>query len=479
MSHRDKDCRTTSDTYAQELLAATQGLLADVDWKALRFRQDCGWQIRGLVTAALIWSWSPKEGLKDRFAQALRVARGLGRGVAPVKTSYQAFLKMLVRWTGKLRACLVLAFQTRMEGAFPERFRMAGYVVLAGDGSKVQLPRTRSNEARYAPAKTRGKKGKKRRPAERAKRRPKSRTARARQARKKKADSPQMALTLLHHVGLRLPWDWRLGSSDTSEREHLREMIPHLPPDALVTADCGFVGYDFWSELRASGRQFVIRVGGNVRLLKKLGVVREANGTVYLWPAGAAKRGQPPLVLRLVVVHDGRQPWYLVTSVRDSKRLSDRQVAEIYRRRWRIELFFRHFKQTFHRAKLRSHKAEHAACEAEWSLLGLWALLLHAQIQLQHHTENTERLSVARVLRAFHQALHEHKCRPEPGESLHDLLSLAVIDPYKRRDKRSRGYPRKKYESATKPPHIAPATRSQRQTAQQVMSRTAQKGLTA
>ena len=38
---------------------------------------------------------------------------------------------------------------------------------------------------------------------------------------------------------LRLPWDWRLGPSDSSERDHLREMIPHLPPDALVAAACG------------------------------------------------------------------------------------------------------------------------------------------------------------------------------------------------------------------------------------------------
>ena len=135
-------------------------------------------------------------------------------------------------------------------------------------------------------------------------------------------------------------------------------MIDSLPPDALVTADCGFVGYEFWSELLRGGRQFVIRVGGNVRLLKKLGVVRESHGTVYLWPDQAAKRGQEPLVLRLVEVHDGRQSWFLVTSVLDSRRLSDRQVAQIYSNRWRIELFFRHFKQTFGRAKLRSHKSE-------------------------------------------------------------------------------------------------------------------------
>ncbi len=478
MPHRDKGCRTGSKTYAQELVTAIDGLISKVDWKDIRFRKDCQWAVRGLVTAALVWACSSKMALEGRFAQALRIARGLGRHVAPVETSYQAFIKLLVRWTPPLRERLVLAFQSLMERRFPKLFRLAGYLVLAADGSKLKLARTQSNEQRYSPN-TRGKKGKKRRKADRARRRPQSQRGQLQQAKDKKADSPQMALTLLYHVMLRLPWDWRLGPSDVSEREHLRAMIAGLPRDVLVVADCGFFGYDFWFELLASGRQFVIRVGGNVRLLKKLGVVSDSQGTIYLWPDKIAKRQQMPLVLRLVVVHDGRQPWYLVTSVRNPKRLSDRQVAEIYKRRWRIELFFRHFKQTFGRTKLRSHKAEHAECEAQWSLLGLWAMLLHAQIRHQQENGDVSCLSVARVLQAFGQAIDEYKCRPETGGSLNEQLLAANVDPYARRNRTSRNYPRKKYESPTKPPQLTNATRSQRELAHRLMSNCPQKGLTA
>lgn len=463
MSHRDMDSRTPSVTNAQELSAAIRGLLSKAKWKNTRFRKDCGWSVLGLVTTALVWACSSQGTLIGRFGQALKFARGFGRGFAPAKVSYQAFIKLLVRWTAELRKDLVLEYHLAMEREFPGQFRIADYVPLGGDGSKLQLARTGSNEARYSPAKTRTKKGKKRR---RIKRRKQSRQARARQARDKKADSPQMAMTLLHHLTLRLPWDWRLGRSDTSERQQLLDMIPFLPADALLAADCGFVGYEFWSALLASKRQFVIRVGGNVRLLKKLGRVRESNGTVYVWPDKVAKRKQPPLVLRLVEVHDGRRSWYLVTSVLDPKRLSDQQVAQIYGYRWRIELFFRHFKQTFGRAKLRSHKGEHAECEAEWSLLGLWAMLLHARLQLPE--EDQGRLSVARVLRAFALVLDHFKWRPESGESLAELLSQAVVDSYRRRDKTSRDYPRKKYEQAAGAPRILQATHAQRQRAQQL-----------
>ncbi len=469
MSHRDGDCHTTAGTNSQALLRVITELTAGVDWGEVTFRRDCRWTPFGLVAGALLWAWSSKPTLKERFEQSLKFSRGLGRRVAPAESSYQAFMKLLLRWTDELRVCLVLAFQRLMAQKLIEEFRIAGYVLFGGDGSKLKLARTRSNEARYSPQ-TRGKKGKRRRRVDRVQRRPQSLKARQQRAKDKKADSPQMALTLLYHLALRLPWDWRLGPSGASERDHLREMIPALPPDALIAADCGFVGYEFWSELLASGRHFVIRVGGNVRLLKKLGVVREANGIVYLWPDKAGKRRQPPLVLRLVVVHDGRQPWYLVTSVLSPRRLSDRQVAQIYRCRWRIELFFRHFKQTFGRAKLRSHKAEHAACEAHWSLLGLWAMLLHARLQQPRHEAGTDRLSVAKVLRAFGQIIDEQRCRPAPGESLNELLSQAIIDPYQRRHKTSRAHPRKKYEPPTKPPHIQQATRQQRQQAQQLMS---------
>lgn len=471
MSHRDTDCRSGSVTSAQEILGVFRGLLGDAE-PTLRFRDDCRWSPRGLVVVALLWTWSAKCGLVERFEQGLQTARSLGRKSVPRSISYQAFLKLLARWTEPLRDWLRDRLQDRMRRD-ARRYRRGRYVVMVADGSKLQLARTRSNEACYAPRKSRRRK--RRATNKSTQRRAASAATRAQQARDKKADSPQMSLTLLFHAGWRLPWDWRLGPSDHSERAQLREMIPQLPADALLAADCGFVGYDFWAQLLASGRHFVIRVGGNVKLLKQLGVARERAGTVYLWPDKAAKRNRPPLVLRLVEVHDGRRSWFLVTSLLDPRDLTDQDLAHIYRTRWRIEVFFRHFKQTCGRSKLRSHKAEHARCEAEWSLLGLWTMMLHTQLQL----DDPDRLSVVKMLRAFRQSLDEHRCRPLPGDSLADRLRRVLRDGYARRDKRSRCHPRKKYEPETKPPRIATATNRQQKQAHRVTSSTSSKGLTA
>ena len=165
-----------------------------------------------------------------------------------------------------------------------------------------------------------------------------------------------------------------------------------------------------------------MRVGANVRLLKGLGYARERDGLVYLWPDEQAARGRPPLVLRLVVARGPRHPVYLVTSVLDEATLSDRQVVELYRLRWGVELFYRHFKQTFGRRKLRSHRGENAEVEATWSLVGLWALGLHGQVELAYDAIPASGISVAGLLRAYRAAMREYRSRPGPGESLWERL---------------------------------------------------------
>ena len=77
------------------------------------------------------------------------MALGLGE---PTATTYQAFLKMLRTWTVVLAAALVAALRRRMQEDLAERFLVGGFAVFGVDGSRLELPRTESNEARFAPA---------------------------------------------------------------------------------------------------------------------------------------------------------------------------------------------------------------------------------------------------------------------------------------------------------------------------------------
>jgi hypothetical protein len=459
MSHQDKDGRRNITVNHQALRQALDWLLTPTLFSGIAFRNDCTWSPFLLVAAALLWAWSDEKNLTDRFFTARKIIIKAFRLQRQPAGSYQAFTKMLCRWTSDLLDRLRPHLRYRMRTALKACYRIEGYILFGVDGSRVELPRTESNEKVYAYKKHR-------------RRRKGKRRGKKTKARRKQANSPQMWLTTMWHVGSGLPWDWRHGPSDSSERDHLLQMIGGLPAGAMVTADGGFVGYEYWKALKDAGHQFLIRVGANVRLLKKLGYVRESNHIVYLWPDKAASKELPPLVLRLIVVHTGKHPMYLVTNVLSTKTLSDKKLVAIYGRRWGVELFYRSFKQTFERNKLRSHAARNAEMEIDWSLVGLWAVCLYAQRHLTEAKVAVERMSVAGVLRAIRKPMREYKSKPDDGEDLWSLLPKAVIDDYERTCKTSRDYPRRK--NPKKPPgepEIVTATKTQIELANEIKRR--------
>ena len=130
---------------------------------------------------------------------------------------------------------------------------------------------------------------------------------------------------MIWHVGQRMPWCWKIGPAYASERHHVLEMLQEqeFPENTLFCADGGYVGYDFWRAIQEMDHHFLIRVGGNIRLLKSLGHVRERNGIVYCWSTRAMSKKRLPLVLRLLHFKDSRngdvylepirEPWRHVT----------------------------------------------------------------------------------------------------------------------------------------------------------------------
>ena len=479
MSHQDRTSRQQIIVNHQVLREVVAWLLPPALFVGMHVRQGSTWKPRMLAAAALFWATSDRTTLTDRFQDTRKIIKRVFRGQAEPGKTYRGFMKMLDKWHVLLLLRVVMELRLRMEQELADQFQIAGFTVFAADGSRVQTPRTQSNQQAYSAqrkpkrnTKKKSKRGKSqsacKRKTQAVKRRKMKRQSAA--AIEKKTNTTQIWLTLLWHVGTGLPWSWRSGASNSSERHHLLEMLGEMPENSLMTADAGFVGYEFWKTLLDANHDFVIRIGSNVKLIKTLGYAREYDHTVYLWPDKAARKKMLPLVLRLIVIHDGKQPVFLVTSVLSKQRLSDKQAIEIYRYRWGIELFFRTFKQTFGRTKLRSHSARNAQLELDWSLAALWSICLLGQRELLRAGEDPSQLSAAAAIKAVQTTMRDYRVRPEsPDEALYSMLAGALRDGYDRSSsKTSRDYPRKKQRERIAAPKITRALNQQINAAKEV-----------
>lgn len=417
---------------------------------------NTSWLTSQLVVLAVLWVWSDRSTLTGAFVEAKGLSLTMFGQVA--LTSYQGFLGALVTWTARLVPALWSQLHSRMEEAGGEHWRIGRWLALAVDGSRAATPRTRSNERAFA-APNYGS-------GRTAQSRKRWRNQRRRSKRLSEPVKPQIWLTLIWHMGLQMPWCWKTGPSTASERHHFVDLLRSLafPENTLFCCDAGFVGYDLWKTILDRGQQLLIRVGGNVRLLRGLGSTRRRQDLVYLWPNEVARRQEPPIVLRLLEFQGPRGKVYLVTSVLDPEQLTLRQAGQMYRLRWGIELQFRSFKQTFGRGKLRSRTADHALVELEWSLVGLWLVQLFAvkeQIRIDRPPRES---SVALALAVIQDSMRAGNHAVTDPRALVRRLAAAVKDDYHRRGNKRARYQRnyKDKPTATKP-ILTAATRAQKQ----------------
>jgi hypothetical protein len=379
--------------------------------------------------------------LKDRFESARTCVIEMFPGRRRPGRTYQGFMKAQRRIPRKMVGYLkdhLRQHHQQVAGAFWERF---GWVPIACDGSRVEVPRTTRNQARLGCA-------------------------------GREKTGPQLFVTTLYHMGTGLPWDWHIGKGTESERNHLRRMLAKLPPESLIVADAGFTGYALMQAILASGLSFLIRAGSNVSLLSGLDLeweIRNDEQAVWLWPQN--QRHLPPLKLRLIrlqrVSHGGGE-MCLLTNVFDQERLPDETAAILYRMRWGVELFYRSYKQTLGQQKLRSKSPRAARWELHWGMTALLLLGLMSVAQIVGRGRDPLSLSVAQALRVVRQAMRSPR-RWRGRGNLGVRLAEALKDEYRRQSsKTAHDWPRKKREKPPGTPKVRAATEDESRCAQKI-----------
>jgi hypothetical protein len=440
---------------ASGLREALRWFLRETDFADLKTHGNVGWTAAQLIVLAVLWVWAEQTTLTRAFGDARNLATSLFGSVAV--TSYQGLLGALRSYRAQLLPLLWAHFHRLMEQSGGEHWRTGKWLPLAVDGSRVTTPRTVSNEQAFA-AQNFGKGG-------RGRSRSNWKNKRRRSKKLSVPVKPQIWLTLVWHLGLKMPWCWTTGRSTASERDHLRELLESrdFPAFTLFCADAGFVGYEFWSAIVNHSHSFLIRVGANVHLIRKLGPARHRNGLVHCWPTAVRSRKQPPLTLRLIELQGPRGRIYLVTNVLSERELSLPQIRQLYSARWGIELQFRSLKQTFGRSKLKSRTAAHAVVELDWSLVGLWLVQLFAVKEQIKVSSPPAQSSVAIALAVVREAMRNWNGPGQEPQAFARRIRQACHDNYKRnRPKRARYRPDYKDRPTASQPVLKLATDAQR-----------------
>lgn len=451
-STRKKQSKSDSETVnSSQLKKAVQWIANEKIFADIPLHGNIKWLPQQLVMLAVLFAWSDSSRMTDCFKQAGKLCHYY-LGVLPIAT-FQGMVRALVTYGPQLIPRLWARFQFLMQQVAPKEFRIAKWVPLAVDGSRFTTPRTKSNERAFA-AKNYGK-------GKQAKSRSKWKNKKKRSKKLSAPVKPQIWLTLIWHMGLKLPWCWKTGPSNASERSHLLELLETLefPKNTLFCGDAGFTGYEFWSGIVKQGHSFLVRVGGNVRLLKNLGYARQKGGIVYLWPHAAARKKQPPIVLRLIEIKNERGSMYLVTNVLAESQLSTATLKRLYPLRWGIELQFRAVKQTYGRRNLRSRNAEHAVVELEWSLIALTMIQLFCLREQQKFDIRPEQASIALALAAVRDAMDTWNEDIHPSSTMKAKFQTATKDSYQRTTSKTARYrPNIKDKPRTNGPKIVEAS---------------------
>lgn len=192
-------------------------------------------------------------------------------------------------------------------------------------------------------------------------------------------------LHLLLGLNEAAPLGAAISAANLGDIEYARTL--DLEPGAIYVFDKAYCDYSWWWRMNRSGAQFVTRFKRNARLQVKSerAIPRNARGLilrdelVYLSNKnpGAGRANPYSAALRRIEVARDNQP-SLVLATNDLKSPALR-IAERYRARWQIELFFKWIKQHLSLRRFLGRTENAVRIQILTALIAYLLTLLYAQ----------------------------------------------------------------------------------------------------
>jgi DDE family transposase/uncharacterized protein DUF4372 len=187
------------------------------------------------------------------------------------------------------------------------------------------------------------------------------------------------------HVGLDhdgyLPEFVILTDGKTTDIEAGR--IPAFPTGSIVVYDRGYTDYGWYNQLTQKGIFFVTRLKKNARyrVVKRQKVARHQglSSDQIIEFTGKEVRKKCPIPLRRIGYHD-RETGKHYVFLTNHFALSAKTIADIYKQRWQIELFFKWIKQNL-KIKTFIGTSKNAVMTQIWIALCVYLLLAFIKFQ--------------------------------------------------------------------------------------------------
>lgn len=170
---------------------------------------------------------------------------------------------------------------------------------------------------------------------------------------------------------------WRkvsyIAEPHQNEKVAAREMVADLPPHTLILADLGYFAFAWFDDLSAQGYWWLSRLRSKTSYtIRHVFYQTDGffDGLVWL---GAYRADMAAQAVRLVSFRVGTATYSYITNVLDPHLFPAAEIAQVYARRWDIELAIKMLKQHMHL---------HLWWSAKLVVIQqqMWAVLIIAQI---------------------------------------------------------------------------------------------------
>lgn len=262
-----------------------------------------------------------------------------------------------------------------------------GLLLVALDGSSLQLQDTPANRKRY------GKAG---------------------AANQKSSPLPLIRIVTLCEIGTHVLFGARMAAWKVSEVALAGQVLEHLKPGMLCVADRLFYGFDLWDQAVRTGAHLLWRVQKAIPL-PRLQTLSDGSYLSEVRPRSTAPAAERARWLRVrvikfdIVVGRKRVHYRVITTLLDPRKAPALELAALYARRWGIETALAELKTQLKGSGvlLRSHKPDLVEQDFYGLLLAHFGVRSIAEEAARKKGLAPTELSFAHVLRVVIRRLPE------------------------------------------------------------------------